>query len=66
MMIRQGRDLLGRIAGRPGLLGLTLAAGVFGGTAVAHATAVFDGFISSMRTICTEQPSASCAYAVTT
>jgi len=47
------------------------AAAAFGvvalaGIGIARATAVFDGFIDSMRVICTEQPSTSCAYAVRT
>lgn len=65
-MIRQRRDRFGRAGGRRVALGVTLAVGILGGAALAHATAVFEGFVNSMRTICSEQPSTSCAYAVST
>ena len=65
-MTRQPRNLLGRLTGRPLVLGLTLTVGILGSAALAGATAVFDGFVDSMRTICSEQPASSCTYAVST
>lgn len=59
-------DSRGRRAKWHVVAGLTLALGGLVGVGVAHATAVFDGFVDSMRVICAEQPSASCAYAVRT
>lgn len=47
-------------------IAITLTAGLIGGSTMALAAAVFDGFVDSMRVICTQQPSDSCAYAVRT
>ncbi len=45
-------------------LSVALALGISGTATLAHATAIFDGFVESVSEICTEQPSTSCAFAV--
>jgi hypothetical protein len=47
-------------------VGAVLAAAVLFAGGLAQATAVFDGFVSSMREVCSQQPSTSCAFAVRT
>ena len=65
-MSDQRPDLHARRAKWPHAAVLTVCLAALAGAGLAHATAVFEGFVDSMRVICNEQPSASCAYAVKT